>query len=98
MTLSMKIKKLYTNILWKIKIFVILVLTSSVFVTVNQSLLFRNEEKLVAIVVYSSFVRVATSDFRIILYSLEVVVVCAQMFTTALQHGIVRVVLVKSPD
>ena len=43
------------------------------------SLVFGNEEKLVALLVYSSVVRVATSRFRIIPYSLVVVVVCAQM-------------------
>ena len=33
---------------------------------VHKSLLFRNEEKLVALLVYSSLKRVATSGFRII--------------------------------
>ena len=42
---------------------------------VQKSLLFRNEEKLVAPLVYSSFIRVATSGFRIIPYSLVVVFV-----------------------
>ena len=42
---------------------------------VHKSLLFRNEEKLVALPVYSSFVRVATSGLRIIPYSLVVVFV-----------------------
>ena len=41
---------------------------------VHQFSLFRNEEKLVALLVYSSFIRVATSGFRIIPYSLVVVV------------------------
>ena len=40
---------------------------------VHKPLLFRNEEKLVALLVYSSFIRVATSGFRIIPYSLGVV-------------------------
>ena len=40
---------------------------------VHTSLLFRIEEKLVALLVYSSSIRVATSGFRIILYSLVVV-------------------------
>ena len=31
---------------------------------VHKFLLFRNEEKLVALLVYSSFIRVATSGFR----------------------------------
>ena len=39
---------------------------------VQKSLLFRNEEKLVAQLVYSSFIRVVISGFRIIPYSLAV--------------------------
>ena len=42
---------------------------------VHKSLLFRNEEKLVALLVYSSFIRVATSGFRINPYSPVVVFV-----------------------
>ena len=42
---------------------------------VHKSLLFRNEEKLVGLLVYPSFIRVATSGFRIIPYSLAVVFV-----------------------
>ena len=42
---------------------------------VNKSLLFRKEEKVVALLVYSLFIRVATSCFRIIPYSLVVVFV-----------------------
>ena len=42
---------------------------------VHKSLLFRNEEKLVALLVYSSFIRVATSGFRIIPCLLVVVFV-----------------------
>ena len=42
---------------------------------VHKSLLFRNEEKLLSLLVYSSFIRVATSGFRIIPYSLVVVFV-----------------------
>ena len=42
---------------------------------VHKSLLFRNEEKLVALLVYSSFIRVATSGFRIFLLSLVVIFV-----------------------
>ena len=67
-------------------------------------LLFGKEEKLVALLVYSSFVQVATSGFRIVPYSLVVVVVCAQMRSDsgivpyALQHGIVRIVKVTSSD
>ena len=90
--------------MWEIQINITLVLTSSLFITVHQSLLFRNEEKLVALLVYSSFVRVATSGFQINAYSLVVVVVCAQMKSESgitpysPQHGMVRVVLVTSPD
>ena len=79
-------------------------LTSSIFIAIRQSLLFRKEEKLVALLVYSSFVRVATSGFRIIAFSLVVVVVCAQMKSDSgiipysLQRGIVRVLLVTSAD
>ena len=49
-----------------------IIIIQSVF---YKSLLFRNEEKLVALLVYSSFIRVATSGFRIIPYSLVVVFV-----------------------
>ena len=82
-------------------------LTSTLVIAVHQSLLFRNEEKLVELLVYSSFVRVATSGFRIIPFSLIVVLVCAQMRSecgitpyskTALQHGIVRKKWVTSPE
>ena len=59
-------------------------------------------EKLVGLLVYSSFVRVASSGFRIIPYSLVVVLVCAQMrsdsgiIPCSLQHGIVGLVVVTS--
>ena len=42
---------------------------------VHKSLPFRNEGKLVALLVYSSFIRVATSGFQINPYSLLVVFV-----------------------
>ena len=42
---------------------------------VHKSLLLRNKEKLVALLVHSSFKRVAISGFRIIPYSLVVVFV-----------------------
>ena len=42
---------------------------------VHKSLLFRNDEKLVALLVYSSLIRVATSGFRIFPYSLVVIFV-----------------------
>ena len=71
---------------------------------VHNSLLFRNEEKPVALLVYSSFIQVATSGFRIVKYSLVVVVVCSQrksysgIIPYLLQHGIVRIALVTSPN
>ena len=74
--------------------------TSSLKFTVHQSLLFGNEEKLVALLVFCSLVRVATSGFRIVPHSLVVVVVCAEMRSDSAitsyspQHGMVRVVLV----
>ena len=40
---------------------------------VHKSLLFRNEEKLIALLVYCSFIRVGNSGFRINPYSLVVV-------------------------
>ena len=43
---------------------------------VYKSLLFRNDEELVALLVYSSFIRVATSGFRINPYSLVVIIFC----------------------
>ena len=42
---------------------------------VHKSLLFRHEKKLVALLVYSLFIRVATSGFGIIPYSLTIVFV-----------------------
>ena len=42
---------------------------------VHKSLLFRNKEKPGALLVYSPFIRVATSGFRIIPYSLVVLFV-----------------------
>ena len=48
-----------------------IIITHSV---VHESFLFTDEEKLVALLVYSSFTRVATTGFRIILYSVVVVV------------------------
>ena len=49
-----------------------IIIIHSVF---HKSLLFRNEEKLVSLLVYSPFIRVATNGFRIIPYSLVVVFV-----------------------
>ena len=46
-----------------------------IYSAVHKVLLSRNGEKVVALLVYSSFIRVATSGFRIILYSLVVVFV-----------------------
>ena len=67
------------------------VFTLLIIITAHWCLLFGNEEKLVALLVYSSFVRVATSGFRRFPYSLVVVVVFDQLrsdsvFTTA-QHS-----------
>ena len=62
-----------------ISITINLVLTSSLFIAVRKSSLLINEEKLIALLVYSSVIRVATSGFRIIPSSLVVVVICAQM-------------------
>ena len=79
-------------------------LTLLLLILVHQSLLFGNEKKLVALLVCTSLVRVATSGFRIFPYSLVVVVFCAQMrsdsgtITYSLRHGIVRGVLATSPD
>ena len=52
-------------------------LTSLLFTAVHQSLLFKNEEELVALLAYSSFLQVATSSLRIIACELVVVVVYA---------------------
>ena len=46
---------------------------------VHTSSLFRNEEKLVALLVYSSFIRVATRGFRMFPKPLVVEAGCAQM-------------------
>ena len=48
----------------KILIFITLEHISSLVIVVHKSLLFTNEEKLVALLVCSSFIRVATSGFR----------------------------------
>ena len=63
----------------KMKIFITLVLTSLLFIAVRQYLRFINEEKLVSLLVYSSFIQLATIGSRIIPYSRVVVVVCPQM-------------------
>ena len=75
--LYMKITPLNKKTIQKIKLIITLVLTSSLFIAVHQSSLFRIKEKLVALLVYPSFIRVAISGFRIIPYSLAVVEVCA---------------------
>ena len=46
-----------------------------IYSVVHKSLLFRNEEKVVTLLVYSSFIRVATSGLRIIPHSIVVVFV-----------------------
>ena len=78
------------------------------FINNNSSLVltlrnFENEEKLVALLVYSSFIRVALVVSGMVPYSLVVVVLFAQMrsdsgmIPESLQHGRVMVV-VTSPD
>ena len=52
----------------KIETIITIVLNSSPFIEVHQSLLFRIEEKLVALLVYYLFVPVANSGFRMIPY------------------------------
>ena len=99
-----KDKKWMTLDVKKIQIIITLMLTLILFIRIHQSLLFGNEEKLVTLLVYSSFVRVPTSGFRIFPYLLVMVVVCAEtrsdsgIITILLQHGKVRIVLVTSPD
>ena len=72
-------------------------------ITAHYFLLFGNGEKLVALLVYSSFVRVALVVSGMIPYSLVVVVFFAQtkidsgMIPESLQHGRVKIV-VTSPD
>ena len=72
-------------------------------VIAHQFLLFGNEEKLVALLVFSSFVRVALVVSGVVTYSLVVVVFFAQMRSDSgiipysLQHGRV-IVVVTSPD
>ena len=77
------------------------------FVNIESSssvITLSNWGELVSLPVHYSFVRVATSGFWIIPYTLVLVVVCAQMRRESgialysLQHGIVIVVLVMSPD
>ena len=78
-------------------------LTSSIIILAHYFVLFGNEEKLVELIVYSSFVRVALVVSGMIPYSLVVVVFFAQMRSDSgiipysLQRGIVTV-LMTSPD
>ena len=61
---------------------------------VHKSLLITNEEKLVALLVYYSFIRVANSCFRITPYSLGVVFVCRneeKLETILLYYSFIRV-------
>ena len=77
--------------------------TSSLIKIAHQFLLFGNEERLVALLVYSSFVRVALVVSGMVPYSLVVVVFFAHMRSDfglipySLQHGRV-IVVVTSPD
>ena len=57
---------------------------------VHKFLLFRNEEKLVSLLVYSSLIGVATSGFRIIPYSLVV------MFVFRNEHKLVEILVYSS--
>ena len=50
----------------------------SLIIKGSKFLLFKNDEKLVALLVYSSFIRIATGGLWMNPYSLVVVVVCAQ--------------------
>ena len=76
---------------------------SSIIIIAHLFLLFGNEEKLVALLVYSSFVRVALVVSGMVPYSLVVVVFFAQMRSDSgiipysLQHGRV-IIVVTSPD
>ena len=83
--LNMKILSWNKKTIYKILINITLVLTSSLFIAVRQTLLFRNEEQPVALLVYSSFIRELTSGFRISPYSLVVVVVCPQTRTESVR-------------
>ena len=56
--------------------FITFVRILSFFTVAHQSLLLRNEEKLVALLIHSSFKGVSTSGFRINPYSLLLVFVC----------------------
>ena len=51
------------------KFFIVLVLISLLFIAVHLSLFLRNEEKQVALLNYSSFIRLAASGFWILPYS-----------------------------
>ena len=75
--LSAELKLLNKRRVLKVQIIIALVITSTLLIAVHQSVLFRNEEKLVALLVYSLFIWVATSSFRIIPFSFALVVVCA---------------------
>ena len=76
--ITKRIKMLYENNVKK-KVIFIPVLTSLLFITVNQTFLVRNEEKLVALLVYSSIIEVSTSGFRINPRSRKLVEMCPQM-------------------
>ena len=75
----------------------------SLIITAHCLLLFGNEEKLVALLVYSSFVRVSLVVSGMVPYSLVVIVFFAQtrsdfgMIPESLQRGRV-IVVVTSPD
>ena len=83
------------------KLIITLMFTSSIVIA-QYFLLFGNEEKLVALLAYSSFVRVALVVSGMVPYSLVVEVFFAQMRSDSriipysLQHGSV-IVVVTSP-
>ena len=56
----------------KIDLIITLVHISSLITVVPKTFFFRNEEKLLALLVYYSFIRVATGDFRIVPFSIVV--------------------------
>ena len=62
----------------KIYLIIVCMLNSS-SINLCASYFLKTGEKLVALLVYSSFVQVVTSGFRIIPYPLVVVVVCVQL-------------------
>ena len=71
---NIKIVLLNEKMTQKVQIIITLERILSLFTVAQQSLIHRNEEKLVALLIHSSFKRVATSGFRINPYSLLLLV------------------------